>query len=197
MSKAGGQSLWSTTAGWIIDLSLLKAIKLDVEAKSVTVQPGVITKEFNVAVAKAGFYTPSAGASAVGYIPFLLGGGLSWLNGIYGLAVDNLLSTRIMTATKGLVNASETENSDLFWALKGAGQFFGIVTEVTTKVFPIEESMVSWVCIYPPSQVKDVGEVLERLANGQNAARSPGMAAIMVPPGQTKVRNRGLYDDMH
>jgi FAD/FMN-containing dehydrogenase len=110
------------------------------------------------------------------------------MTGMYGLAVDNLISARIVTATRGLVIASETENPDLFWALKGAGQYFGIVTEVTVKIFPFREQITTWSCVFLPSQIMEVSAVLETLANGDDAVRSPGMAAIMAFPGQTTVR---------
>jgi FAD/FMN-containing dehydrogenase len=146
-----------------------------------------LTKQLNEAVDKVGFCIQTAGASTVGYIPFLLGGGSTWMTGMYGLAVDNLISARIVTATKGLVVASETENADLFWALRGAGQFFGIVTEVTTKMFPLDHKITTWTTIFLPSQIKEVAAALEVLANGPEAVRSPGMAAILAPPGHTAV----------
>ncbi len=82
------------------------------------------------------------------------------------MAVDSLVSARIMTATKGLVTVSEKKNTDLFWALKGAGQFFGIVTEVTVKIYPVDHPIIAWTCIFLPSQIKDVADVLEGIANG-------------------------------
>lgn len=125
----------------------------------------------------------------MGYIPFLLGGGNTWLSGMYGLAIDNLLSARVVTASKGLVTASATENPDLFWALKGAGQFFGLVTEVTVQIYPMEQKITTWTCIFKAEQIKDVAEVVEKLANGLDSAKSPGMAGVMAPPGQTKVES--------
>lgn len=187
VAKAGGHSPWSTigSQGWIIDNELLTGITLDTENHTATIQAGVQTKLLNETVGKTGFCIQSAGASTVGYIPFLLGGGSTWMTGMYGLAVDNLISARIVTAKNGLVIASETENVDLFWALKGAGQFFGIVTEVTAKIFPLEQKITTWTCIFLPSQMKDVAATLELFVNGNDIARSPGMAAIMALPGQT------------
>jgi FAD/FMN-containing dehydrogenase len=151
------------------------------------VQAGVGTKQLNAAVSEAGFYIQSPNAATVGYIPFMLGGGSTWLSGLYGLAVDNLISARVVTATHGLVTASASENADLFWALKGAGQFFGLVTEVTAQMFPYEEKITVWTCIFLPAQIKDVAKEVAALANGSESAKSPGMAAVVAPPGQTKV----------
>ena len=189
VAKAGGCSPWSTfgSEGWVIDLSSLSGIALDLEKEIVTIQSGTNTKKVNEKVAQAGLCITSPAMSAVGYIPFLLGGGNSWLLGSYGMAVDNLVSARIVTATKGLVNASETENADLFWALKGAGQFFGLVTEVTMKIFPAPRDIISWTCIFAPSQIKEVASAVEKIANSGDTALSPGMAAIGAAPGGNKV----------
>jgi len=185
--KSGGNTPWSSigSEGWIIDLTLLRDIKIDSQNQTVTLQPGVQTKPLNVAVANAGFVIPSPSGSGVCYIPFMLGGGSTYLAGMYGMAVDSLVSARVVTATKGLVTCSEKENPDLFWALKGAGQFFGIVTSVTMRIYRLEHPITSWTCIFLPSQIEAVTEVLEERVNGVDAL-SPGMCAVMAPPGQTK-----------
>ena len=153
-------------------------------------QGGITTKKVNEKVAEAGFCITSPAMSGVGYVPFLLGGGNSWLLGIHGMAVDNLVSAKVVTATKGLVVASETENADLFWALKGAGQFFGLVTEVTVIIFPVPRDIISWTCIFAPSQITEVATAVEKVANGGDTALSPGMAAIAAAPGGNKVITR-------
>ncbi|CZR65637.1 uncharacterized protein PAC_15537 [Phialocephala subalpina] len=136
--------------------------------ETVTLQAGVLTKPLNVAVAKEGFVIQTPSGGAVSYIGFMLG-----------------VSARIVTATQGLVICSETENPDLFWGLKGAGQFFGIVTEVTMKIYRLEHPITSWTLIFLPGQIEKVAEVLDEVVNGCDA-RSPGMCAVMTPPGQTK-----------
>lgn len=187
--KSGGNSPWSSigSEGWVIDLSLLTDIKVDVSNQTVTLQAGVQSKPLNVAVANAGFAIQSPSGSRVGYIPFMLGGGSTYLAGMYGMAADSLVSARVVTATKGLVIASEEENSDLFWALKGAGQFFGLVTEVTMKIYRLEHPITSWTCIFLPTQIQEVADVLDEVVNGCDAL-SPGMCAVLAPPGQNKVR---------
>lgn len=136
--------------------------------------------------------TGSPGATTVGMIPFLLGGGRSWLTTKHGLAVDHLISARIWTATKGLVTASETENKDLFWALKGAGWFFGIVTQVTYQCFPLETPIISRLFMFAAHQVNDVAKAIESIANpGRN--NQQGIALMMKPPGAPKVRRDGPY----
>ena len=138
--KSGGNSPWSTISspGWILDLSKLDTYSLDIKSQTATFGPGVLSKTINLAVEDHGFCIQSPGSALVSCVGFLLGGGSSFLNGLYGVAVDSLISARVVT-TKGTVTCSINENSDLFWAIKGAGQFFGVVTEVMMKIYPLEK----------------------------------------------------------
>jgi hypothetical protein len=126
-------------------------------------------------------------SSTVGMIPFTLGGGMSAIPGIHGYAVDNIVAVRIVTPSQGLVVASEFENADLFWAVKGAGQFFGVVTEMTLKIYPLstlgreDGKLWTWKFFFSPKQVDDVDRVVCYIAN--NATRSTsGAAVILAPP---------------
>lgn len=186
--KSGGNTPWSSigSEGWIVDLSHLTKIEVDSASETVTLQAGVFTKALNVAVANEGFVIPSPSGSSVSYIGFMLGGGSSYLAGMYGMAVDSLVSAKVVAAKRGLVIANEEENPDLFWGLKGAGQFFGIVAEVTMRIYKLEHPITSWTLIFLPGQVEAVAGVLDEVVNGCDA-RSPGMCAVMAPPGQKKV----------
>jgi FAD/FMN-containing dehydrogenase len=189
VARGGGNSPWSTigSQGWILDLSLLTAIILFPSTQTVTLGPGVLSKSINEAVSKIGFCIQSPGSSKVACIPFILGGGSSYLNGLYGMAVDSLVSASVVTAKKGLVTASEEENPELFWALKGAGHFFGAVTSVTMRMYPLKEDVISWNCIFPVERITEVAGALEVVSKGEQVIRSPGLAAIMAPPGSSKV----------
>jgi FAD/FMN-containing dehydrogenase len=190
VAKSGGNSPWSTISntGWIIDLANLDKYKLDTQAQTATFGPGVLSKTINSAVEDVGFCIQSPGSALVSCIGFLLGGGSSYLNGIYGMAVDSLLSARVVT-TRGMVTCNAEENSDLFWAIKGAGQFFGVVTEVTMKIFPLkeEEGPLSWTLIFPSGRIGEVATVLQGVSRGEQVARSPGLAMVLSFPGSDKV----------
>jgi len=136
---------------------------------------------------KANSFSPAApNSSTVGMIPVVLGGGMSAITGIHGLAIDNLVAVRIATPHQGLVVASETENADLFWALKGAGQFFGVVTEMTLKIHPLstlgreDGKMWTWGFFYSPKQADDVDKAVCYVAN--NSTRVTGGAAVIMAP---------------
>jgi FAD/FMN-containing dehydrogenase len=191
--KSGGNGPWSTisSGGWIIDLSLLSNFSLDTQNQTATIQPGVLSKTINVAVQEAGFCIQSPGSAKVSCVGFLLGGGSSYLNGLYGMGVDSLVSARVVTAypEKGTVVCSEEENEELFWAIKGAGQFFGVVTEVTMKMYPLkeEEGPLSWTMVFTADKMKEVALALEQVSKGQQVVRSPGLAMVMAMPGFQRV----------
>jgi FAD/FMN-containing dehydrogenase len=182
--------------GWIIDLSLLQTITLDSTIKTATIQSGVLTKALNTALSDNNFYLPTPTGGNVGFIPFMLGGGSSSISGMYGMAIDSLISARVVIASGELVVASENHNPDLFWALKGAGQFFGIVTEVTMKMYDIKGDITSWTLIFLPHQVEEVAKALERLVNSDEVTKSPGMAAILAPPGKKDVSPSPIFGDI-
>jgi FAD/FMN-containing dehydrogenase len=139
----------------------------------------------NEAVAKAGYASPCPSGGKVGYIPFLLGGGANSLAGMYGVASDSLVSARVITS-KGIIEVSAEEEKELFWGLKGAGWFFGVVVEVTVKIYKLENEVISWTVLYSAEKVVEVAGVLEGVVNGIDG-RSSGMCAIVAPPGGTKV----------
>lgn len=117
---------------------------------------------------------------------------------MHGLAIDALISARVVTATGRVVTASAIENVDLFWALKGAGQYFGIVLEVTVKIFPKTTDIISWACIYGPHQIKEASKALEEVINAGDQ-KSFGAAMITLPPtfpGSTKVCNAILPHEL-
>jgi FAD/FMN-containing dehydrogenase len=159
----------------------------------VTVQAGVISRDLNQALDKERCCIPTPNISGVGYLPFVLGGGMSLLAGISGTATDAIVSAKVVTATRGLVTASKTENADLFWALKGAGQFFGVVTELKMKFYPWSQDIISWACVFSAAQVKEVGAVLEQVINVSGIGRSPGFVAVLESPVPLQVSRLGPY----
>jgi FAD/FMN-containing dehydrogenase len=114
--------------GLVIDLSLMKAIERDALGGTVRAQAGVLWAELDRATQASGLAVPGGTDSEVGIAGLTLGGGNGWLMGLYGATCDNLLTAEIVMADGRSVSASDTENADLFWALRGGGGNFGIVT---------------------------------------------------------------------
>jgi FAD/FMN-containing dehydrogenase len=91
-----------------------------------------------------GKQTMTTGCDCVGYIAPILGGGHGWLQGRYGLAADQLISARMVLANGTIISVSDEENPDLFWAIRGAGHNFGIVTQVKMKIYDRELEQDQW-----------------------------------------------------
>jgi FAD/FMN-containing dehydrogenase len=138
--RGGGHSvagLAVTDGGLMIDLAPMKGIKVDRRKRTIWAQGGVTWNEFNRAAACHGLATTGGIVSTTGIAGLTLGGGEGWLMGKYGLTIDNLLAAEVVTAAGEVVTASATENQDLFWALRGGGGNFGVVTSFEYLAHPV------------------------------------------------------------
>lgn len=118
----------------VIDLSLMKEIKVDAKSKIVKAQGGCLLKELDTATHEVGMAVPSGIFGTTGVAGLTLGGGLGNLTRMFGLSIDNLLEAEVVLASGKLVKASSGENADLFWALRGGGGNFGVVVSFTFKL---------------------------------------------------------------
>ncbi|KAE8342578.1 hypothetical protein BDV24DRAFT_162468 [Aspergillus arachidicola] len=128
----GGHSAWSTIGeeGIIIDLSHYADVHVEADSKTATLAGGILSKQVGVRLAEAGLFTALGNGNTVGAIPYSLGGGASITSTIAGFGSDQIVSARVIITKDGgrLVEVAEKEHPDLLWALRGAGQFFGLVT---------------------------------------------------------------------
>lgn len=130
--NAGGLGVCND--GLVIDLSLMKGIRIDLAANTVRAEGGVFLGDLDHATQPFGKAVPSGILSTTGISGLTLGGGVGHLSRAYGLSVDSLLEVDIVLATGKLVKASEDENADLFWAIRGGGGNFGVVTSFLFKM---------------------------------------------------------------
>ena len=138
--RGGGHSVagFSTCDdGVLIDLGLLRTVVVDADARVARAQAGATGAELDRATQEHGLATTLGVVSTTGIAGLTLGGGIGWLMRKHGLACDNLLSVDLVTADGRLVTASAEENPDLFWALKGGGGNFGIVTSFEYRLHPV------------------------------------------------------------
>jgi len=142
--------------GMMIDLSLMKGLRVDPEARTARAEPGVRWAEFDAATQREGLATTGGTNSDTGVAGLTLGGGLGWLAGRYGLACDNLLEAEVVTADGQLLRASESENPDLFWALRGGSGNFGIVTSFTFQLHPVGPMVVAGLVAHPMERAVEV-----------------------------------------
>ena len=126
-----------TEGGLMIDLSSMKGIHVDPARRTVRAQAGVTVRELDRATGVFGLATPSGVVSSTGIAGLTLGGGLTWLIGRYGMAIDNLLSAEVVLASGEVVTASDDTDADLFWAIRGGGGNFGVVTSFEFRTHPV------------------------------------------------------------
>jgi FAD/FMN-containing dehydrogenase len=123
--------------GLMIDLSPMKGVRVDPQAKTIRAEPGVTWGEFDRETQAFGLATTGGLVSTTGIAGLTLGGGLGWLMGNHGLACDNLTSVDVVTADGRLLTASKSRNEDLFWGLRGGGGNFGIATSFEFQLHPV------------------------------------------------------------
>ena len=138
--KCGGHSLagFSTCeGGLVIDLSRMREVTVDADARRGKFAGGCLLGSIDTATQKAGLVFPSGVVSHTGASGLILGGGTGWLTRRFGLSCDNVEGFRLVTADGSIVRAHAKENADLFWALRGGGGNFGVVTEFEVKLHPL------------------------------------------------------------
>ncbi len=140
--RGGSHSLagyGTTDGGVLLDLGAMKGLHIDPERRLAWAQPGLRAGEYTVAAAAHGLATPFGDTGSVGLGGLTLGGGIGWLVRKHGLTIDALVSVEIVTADGRLLTASETEHPDLFWAVRGGGGNFGVVTRFQFKLYPVDQ----------------------------------------------------------
>ncbi len=159
--KGGGHNVAGRATiegGVMIDLSLMKRIDVDVEARTARAEGGVLWGELDRATQAHGLATVGGEVSTTGIAGLTLGGGAGWLSGKYGMTVDNLLEVELVTAGGELLRASAHENPDIFWAVRGGGGNFGVATSFTYSLHPVGPivtgGVVAWVLSDAPAVLR-------------------------------------------
>jgi FAD/FMN-containing dehydrogenase len=157
--RGGGHSypgLSVCDGGIVIDLSLMKGVRVDPEARTVRAQAGLLLGELDRETQAFGLALPAGFISHTGLAGLTLGGGIGFYMRKLGLTIDNLLSADLITADGDFVKASEDENADLFWGLRGGGGNFGIVTEFEFRLHPVGPQVVSGAVFWPSDEAPNV-----------------------------------------
>ena len=140
--KGGGHSgpgLGTNDGGVVIDFAKMRGVRVDASAKTARAEGGATWGDFNAATHAYGLATTGGIISTTGIAGLTLGGGIGYLSRGYGLSLDNLISADVVTADGRILVASERENADLFWAIRGGGGNFGVCTSLEYKLHPIRD----------------------------------------------------------
>ncbi len=150
--KGGGHNIAGSAVvdgGLMIDLSAMNGVAVDAAAARVRVGPGATLAELDAATAAHGLVVPTGINSTTGIAGLTLGGGFGWLTRAFGLTIDSLISAEVVTADGRILRASADEHPDLFWALRGGGGNFGVVTEFEFRTHAAGPDLLSGLIVLP------------------------------------------------
>jgi FAD/FMN-containing dehydrogenase len=142
--------------GIVIDLGSMKGMRLDPEARTVRAQAGILLGELDRETQAFGLAVPAGIVTHTGIAGLTLGGGTGWIQRKYGLTIDNLRSVDLVTADGEFVRASDKENPDLFWGVRGGGGNFGIVTEFEFRLNPLGPQVMAGPVFWPMEEAPTV-----------------------------------------
>ena len=157
--RGGGHNIAGNAVcddGIVIDLSQMKAASVDADKRRITIEGGATLADLDAATQAHSLATPVGINSTTRVAGLTLGGGFGWLSRKYGMTIDNLESAEVVTAAGEVVRASSVEHPDLFWALRGGGGNFGVVTRFEFRLHPVGPNVLSGLIIYSLSEAKSV-----------------------------------------
>ncbi len=168
--------------GLVVDLSRMKGVRVDPARRTARVEGGCTWGDVDHATHVFGLATPGGVISSTGAGGLTLGGGFGHLTRHYGLACDNVISADVVTAAGKLVTASASENADLFWAIRGGGGNFGVVTSLEFKLYPVS-TVYAGPVLYPLERTADAMRMYRDFMNQAPRELSAFFAILIVPPG--------------
>ena len=157
--RGGGHNIAGSALcenGLMIDFSNMTQVTVDAEKLRACVEPGATLKDFDQAVQAHGLAMPVGINSTTGIAGLTLGGGFGWLTRKYGMTIDNLVSVELVTADGETLHVSDDENPDLFWAIRGGGGNFGVVTRFEYKLHSVGPEILAGLIVFPFDQARQV-----------------------------------------
>jgi FAD/FMN-containing dehydrogenase len=157
--RSGGHSfpgLSVCDGGMVLDLGLMKGVRVDPERQRVRAQAGVLLGELDQETQAFGYAVPAGIVTHTGLAGLTLGGGIGWIMRKYGLTIDSLTSVDVVTADGEFVTASEDQNPDLFWGVRGGGGNFGVVTEFEFQMHRLGPQVVAGPVFWPAEDTREV-----------------------------------------
>src|SRR6478752_388995 len=185
--RGGGHSfsgLSTCDDGIVIDLGGLKSIAVDPDARVARTGGGVLWGEFDAATQEHGLHTPGGRVTTTGVGGFTTGGGYGWTSSKHGLTCDNLVSAEVVTADGRVLTASEDENDDLFWGIRGGGGNFGVVTRFDFRLHPLGPIVLAGLALWPIDRAPEVMRAWRDYVDGAPDELSTGCAILTAPPAE-------------
>jgi len=168
--------------GIMLDLSPMKRIDVDPEARVARAQAGVTWGEFDAATQAHGLATTGGRITTTGIAGLTLGAGSGWLERMFGFTAHNLLAAEMVTADGRVVHASEDENADLLWGLRGGGGNFGVVTQFEYRLHEVGPMVTGGMLLWPMEQASEVVRFYRDWIESAPDEISGGAAVVMAPP---------------
>ena len=168
--------------GVVVDLSLMRGVRVDPERKVARANGGAVTVELDREAHLFGFATATGRVTTTGVGGFTLGGGYAWISPLCGLACDNLLSADVVTADGNFVVAGPDDNEDLLWGLRGGGGNFGIVTSYEFRLHEIPPAILGGLLVYPLERAREVMQTYRDTVKDAPRELATGTALVNAPP---------------
>lgn len=179
--------------GIMINLSQMNTAEADAATRRAYVKGGALLGALDAAALGKGLVTTAGVVSHTGVGGFTLGGGYGRLNRKFGLAIDNLRSAEIITADGRIRRISEDQNADLFWAIRGGGGNFGVVTEFEFELYPFDRNVLSGLLVWPIAQARDVLEFYGEWAPTLSDELYTGPMLATMPDGTSVAAMEVVY----
>jgi hypothetical protein len=197
VSVRGGGHSWPGKSvcegGMMIDLELMHEATIDAAAQQASVQGGALLGHLDTASLAQGLVTTAGVVSHTGVGGFTLGGGFGRLNRKYGLAVDNLVAADIVTADGQLRTISAEQEPDLFWAIRGGGGNFGVVTRFVYQLHSFDRNVLSGLIVWPVEQAREVLTFYGDWYTGLSDDLYVGPAMMTMPDGTSVIAFEVVY----
>jgi FAD/FMN-containing dehydrogenase len=183
--RGGGHSVAGLSVcegGIVIDLAGLNGIDVDPAGKTARCGGGVLWGDFDAAAQEHGLHTPGGRVTTTGVGGFTTGGGYGWTSSKYGLACDNLISAEVVLANGSVVTASEEENAELFWAIRGGGGNFGVVTEFEFRLHELGPTVLAGLTLWPLDRAGEIMRAWRDYADEAPDELSTACIVVTAPP---------------
>ena len=198
LAVRGGGHSWPGKStcddGMMLDLADMKAVDVDAEAKTAWCQGGALLGHLDDATLAHGLVTTAGVVSHTGVGGFTLGGGVGRLNRKYGLAIDNVLGAELITADGAIRHVSADNEPDLFWAIRGGGGNFGVVSKFHYQLHPFDRNVLSGLLVWPVAQARDVLEFYAEWSPGVSRELYAGPFMATMPDGTGIIGMEVVYN---